>query len=223
VIRIPHPKQGYSVNGQKVPGVTTILGRWKESGGLLQWAFSQGKAAERGEITNLYDKRDEAGSIGTLAHAFVEAHIRKEPAPDTSGYTEEMITQAKQGYENYLRWQEDSRLVIAYSEEEMVSQKHMFGGCLDCVFEKDGVLSLGDFKTSNAIYTDYLCQVAAYAILWDECHPDKPITGGFHLLRFAKEHADFAHHYWSELDQAKQQFLLFVEAYALDKILKKRV
>ncbi len=38
---------------------------------------------------------------------------------------------------------------------------------------------------------------------------DVPVTGGeFHLLRFSKEHADFAHHYWNELDDAWEQFLL---------------
>ena len=65
---MPHPKQGYKTqDGKRAPGVTTIIGRFKDSGGLLWWAFEQGKAAERGEINSLYDKRDEAGDAGTLA------------------------------------------------------------------------------------------------------------------------------------------------------------
>ncbi len=74
-----HPKGGYrTTDGTKVPGVTTILGRFKDSGGLLWWAFEQGKAAQRGEINSLYDKRDSAAEAGTIAHDLVEMHIKGE-------------------------------------------------------------------------------------------------------------------------------------------------
>jgi len=73
------PKSGYKNNaGKRVPGVTTIIGRFKDSGGLLWWAFEQGKSAERGEINSLYDKRDEAAASGTIAHELFELHIRGE-------------------------------------------------------------------------------------------------------------------------------------------------
>lgn len=221
---MPHPSKGYFVDGKKVPGVTTIIGRFKDSGGLLQWAFQQGQAAERGEIKNLYDKRDSAAEAGTLAHSLVEAKIHGLPLPDLSVHPPEIAAQAKQGYENYLRWQEDNKIEIAYQEMELVSAKHLFGGCPDAIGkDSHGQLCILDWKTSNGVYVDYLMQIAAYSILWEEHHPTEPLVGGYHLLRFAKEHADFAHHYWSELDQAKRQFILFREAYKIDKILKKRV
>ncbi len=73
------PKGGYkNKEGQRVPGVTTIIGRFKDSGGLMFWACEQGKAIERGEIDKLYDKRDEAAEAGTIAHALVEMHISGE-------------------------------------------------------------------------------------------------------------------------------------------------
>ena len=135
----------------------------------------------------------------------------------------DVAEKALQGYQNYLKWEETNNMKIVSVEDEMVSEKYLYGGCLDCIFEKDGVLSIGDFKTSNAIYQDYLIQIAAYKNLWEECHPDRPITGGFHLLRFSKEHADFAHYFWGELDDAWRQFILFREAYDIDKLLRKRV
>lgn len=74
---MPHPKNGYHLkSGEKVPSVTTITSRFKDSGGLLYWACDQGKAIERGEISNLYDKRDEAGQAGAIAHALVEMYIK---------------------------------------------------------------------------------------------------------------------------------------------------
>jgi hypothetical protein len=221
---VPHPKAGYFVNGKKVPGTTTIIGRFKDSGGLLHWAFDQGKAAQRGEIQNLYDKRDEAADAGTLAHTMVECYIRRQDPPETSTIPEHIVSQAKQGFENYLRWQEDTKIEIVYQEMELVSEEYMFGGCPDAIGrDSRGNMALLDWKTSNAIYNDYLIQIAAYNHLWAVNNPTIPLTGGFHLLRFSKEHADFAHHFWSELDDAWQQFVLFRRAYDLDKIIKKRV
>jgi len=220
---MPHPRQGYKTkDGAKVPGVTTIIGRFKDSGGLLYWAFDQGKAAERGEIANLYDKRDEAADAGTLAHAMVEAHINGEPLPELP--EGEIGIQAQQGFENYLHWQEDNRIHVIKQEMQLVSEIYKFGGCPDALGrDSRRNLCILDWKTSNGVYQDYLIQIAAYRHLWEEHNPDQPITGGFHLLRFSKEHADFAHHYWSELDEAWEQFKLFRQAYDLDKHLKKRL
>ncbi len=67
-----------------------------------------------------------------------------------------------------------------------------------------------------------LIQLAAYNLLWLENHPDRPLTGGFHLCRFSKENGDFSHHYWPNLDDAREQFILLRRAYDLDKQLKKR-
>lgn len=218
-----HPKGGYKNKaGKRVPGVTTIISRFKDSGGLMYWAFEQGKAYERGEVSGLYDKRDEAAEAGTLAHSMVEAVINGEPLPDLSGYPTEIQKQARQGFENYLRWSNTSRIEVIEQEMQMVSEVHQFGGCPDAIMVK-GELALGDWKTSNHVYPDYLIQLAAYKELWKENNPDRPITGGFHLCRFSKEHADFTHHYWSELDDAWEQFKLFRKAYEIDKKLKKRV
>lgn len=221
---MPHPKGGYKIGNEKVPGVTTIIGRFKDSGGLLFWAFEQGKLAERGEIDSLYDKRDEAGDAGTLAHAMVEAYINFAEMPDLLPYPDEIVTLAKQGFENYKTWQSNNRIEIVCQEMELVSETYRFGGCPDAIGrDNKGNLCLLDWKTSNGVYQDYIIQLAAYRQLWEENNPDQPLIGGYHLCRFSKEHADFTHHYWSELDDAWEQFKLFRTAYDIDKKLKKRV
>ena len=220
---MPHPKGGYkNKDGKRIPGVTTIIGRFKDSGGLLYWACEQGKAIERGEISSLYDKRDAAADAGTLAHEMVEAYINGDSLPilpDT-----EIGKQAKQGFENYIEWADNNRIKVIKQEMEMTSELYQFGGCPDAMgIDNQGRLCILDWKTSNGVYPDYLIQLAAYRQLWIENHPDEPITGGNHLLRFSKEHADFAHHYWNELDDAWEQFKLFRQAYYIDKLLKRRV
>lgn len=226
-----HPKGGYRLDGKRVPGVTTIIGRFKDSGGLMYWAYSQGQANERGEIATLYEKRDESAESGTLAHSMVEAYLTDgdegqekftQACVDDPKITPETLESANNAYLAFYKWWLMTDMTIVEQEMGLVSTVHRFGGCPDAVGMVDGELCLIDWKTSNAVYSDYLIQLAAYKILWEENHPDRPITGGFHLCRFAKQHGDFAHHYYPNLDEAAEQFLLFRRAYEIDKELKKR-
>jgi len=221
---MPHPKSGYRLKDKtRVPGTTTIIGRFKDSAALLWWAFAQGQAYERGEITGLYDKRDQAADSGTLAHLMVERHINGQKPEDVLINAPESVKeQATNAFLSYLSWEEQSRLKITLQEIELVSEEYRFGGCPDAVGEINGQLVLIDWKTSNGIYQDYLIQLAAYKQLWEENNPLHPITGGFHLCRFAKENGDFAHYYWPELNDAWESFKLMRKLYDLDKILKKR-
>jgi hypothetical protein len=59
-------------------------------------------------------------------------------------------------------------------------------------------------------------------LLWEENYPDRPLTGGFHLCRFSKEYGDFAHHFYRELDDARNMFIHLVAAYKFDAGLKRR-
>lgn len=232
-------KGGYHTkDGERVPSVTTVLGRFKESGALIHWAAGQSAeyikrellkieappASEIGRICEAAkhayrDVRDAAANAGTMAHEAVECWIRKEPV--TFEGPEDVCTKARQSFDAFLEWADQTQLEVTNTEVALISERHKFGGTLDAMMVR-GKRSLGDWKTSNAVYGEYLVQIAAYAILWDENFPDKPIEGGFHLLRFDKTYGDFKHHWWSELETAKRSFLLMRELYENDKELKKR-
>lgn len=71
---MPHPRSGYHLkDGTRVPGTTTIIGRFKESGGLIWWAWDLGMKG-----LDYRDVRDKAADAGTLVHAMVEAHAAGE-------------------------------------------------------------------------------------------------------------------------------------------------
>lgn len=224
---MPTPKAGYRLkDGTRVPSVTTITGRFKESGGLLYWAFEQGAS---GLVRSLDDAKQPAADIGTAVHEAVELHTMGKRDDECRAVFETRFPfdtekQAKciSGYEAYLAWAKNFKVQIVEREVQLVSEKHRYGGTPDAIGMIGGELVLLDWKTSNAIYSDYLIQLAAYARLWDEHHPDRPITGGHHLLRFSKEHGDFHHAYYPKLDEGWRQFLLFREAFEIDKQLKKR-
>ena len=217
---MPTPKAGYFLkDGSKVPGTTTIIGRFKDLGGLMFWAFEQGKSGK----ARLYDAAEKAADIGTVAHAMVEAYIKgvdfdRAPFPLPS----EDWPKAESAFNAFVRWASQTTLRVVDQEIQLVSEKHRFGGTPDAIGIVGNELCLLDWKTSNAVYQDYLIQLAAYKALWEENHPERPLVGGCHLLRFAKEHADFAHHYFANLDEAWRAFVLMRELYDIDKILKKR-
>lgn len=215
------PYVGYKLDGERIPGTTTIISRFKEAGGLLHWAWEQGRDGK-----DYRETRDAAANAGTCAHDMVEADIYG-AAFDETQYKQEVIERAQGAFKAYQEWKRQTNLQVAEAEVSLLSKAYRFGGTLDALFI-GGELALGDWKTSNGVYADYLLQLGAYQILWEENFPSRPITGGFHLLRFSKQdNADdpvsFSHHYWSDLNVAKQQFLLYRQAFDLDKRIKKLV
>jgi hypothetical protein len=221
---MPTPRAGYFLaDGTKVPGTTTVLSRWKDSGGLLQWAFGVGRSG----APTLYAERDKAGDIGTLAHAMAEQRMRGgDPESALAGAPEELKGKARNAYRMFAQWLENLRaeIQVVSAETPLVSEAMRVGGTPDFVIRMpNGRLAMGDIKTSNGIYRDNVIQVAAYAAIWNENFPDDPITEGFHIARFAKEHPDFEHRFFAEADNALELFKLLRIAYDLDIQLKKRV
>lgn len=230
-------KGGYFLkDGTKVPSVTTIIGRYKESGALIHWAAGQAskfiqdnlpESPNRADIgrvceaaKNSYrEVRDAHAEAGTLAHEAVEAWIRKEAY--TFKGVAEVVDRAERAYEAFQQWAAQTSLEITHAEVALVSEKHKFGGTLDAMLIQ-GKRSLGDWKSSSGVYGDYLIQVAAYGLLWEENFPYLPIDGGYHLMRFDKVYGDYHHHAWSELEAAKKAFLLMRQLYALEPELKAR-
>ncbi len=194
------PTQPYRIDGKRVPSVTTVLSRFKDAGGLVHWSWDLG-------IQGIdYRKvRDDAANAGTLAHLMVESAIRKHEPPAASDYDAETWAKATSAFAAFQEWQRQTQLVPCQTEVPMTCRCHMVGGTLDTVLVQ-GKLSIGDWKTSNSVYPEMLCQLAAYRHLWEVENPDQPITGGFHLLRFSKSDGDFTHHFWSQLDAAWAAF-----------------
>lgn len=210
------PKTGYRLaDNTRVPGVTTIIGKFKEAGGLIHWAWQLGIDGK-----DYREVRDQAAGIGNIAHDMVECHIRGKEF-DPSPYDKPDVDKAENSFLAFLEWAGQTSLKPIETETSLISEKHRFGGTLDAMLVS-GKLALGDWKTSNSIYPEYLLQLAAYKVLWEENRPDQPITGGFHLLRFDKTHGDFAHFYYGNLDEAAEAFLLERRLYDLMSALKKR-
>ena len=203
--------------GKRLPSVTTILSRFKDSGALIHWAWTEGI-----EGRDYRETRSKAAAAGSLAHQMVEARLRAQPWKPAIPIDQELIDKARAGFDAYIAWERMTRIEFRHCEVSLVSAEHEFGGTLDAIGEFEGSLVLIDWKTSNAVYSDYLIQLAAYRALWEENYPDHPISGGFHLCRFSKDNGDFSHHYYPNLDDAWEAFKIMRRLFDLDKTLRRR-
>lgn len=212
---MPTQTKGYFLkSGERVPSVTTVIGRFKESGGLIHWAWKIGK-----EGKDYREVRDQAADAGTMAHAAVEAWVRGKPF-EFEG-PPEITEKARMAFHAFEEWRDQTHLRIDQTELPLVSEKHRYGGTFDAILVRNE-RAMGDWKSSNSIYGEYLIQLAAYRNLWDENFPIDPITGGHHLLRFDKTYGDFHAHFWRDLSSAWEAFVLLRRLYDIDHELKAR-
>ena len=157
-----------------------------------------------------------------MAHDLVEAHINKRELPGLHG-DRDVIAKARAAFETFLRWQDMTKLAIRHTEVSLVSEKHKFGGRLDAIGVLANDLCLLDWKSSAALYADYLYQTAAYKLLWEDTYPDHPLIGGVHLCRFSKDSGDFTHSHFPDVSAEAETFLMMRALYDRVKATEKRI
>ena len=183
---MPHPKGGYRVDGKRVPGVTTITGRFDDKQGLMEWYMRCGvqgvdpkKAARR------------AADAGTLAHDAAEHYLEGKKVNWDDLYSklqhppdDEQKEWARQAAGAAYIWIRKHRPKVIEIEGEYTDPDHLYGGCFDAIVEIDGKLEIIDWKTSKNITKYNFVQLAAYMGMWEKKH-GKKLDGGrvIHLCK----------------------------------------
>ena len=178
-------------NDKRLKSVTTIINGnlgWSK-GALIGWTR---KHCLNGDDSMKLLK--EAGRIGTLAHIMIEEFI-KGGVVKLDDYTPNEISQAKTAYYGFYNWIANNNVEFHETELKLVSEEYQFGGTFDAVCEVNGKLVICDWKTSNAVYDEFLIQLGAYRQLIKE-NLDHDIRGVI-LLRLDKEEKGVyeEHHY----------------------------
>ena len=107
---MPTPRKGYYLadGTTRVPSVTTITGRFKDSGGLIYWAWQQGVDGK-----DFREERDKAAEAGSLSHAMVEADIKgQNPKELLLAAPENVRAGGMQGYQNWRTWIDQSKAEV---------------------------------------------------------------------------------------------------------------
>lgn len=158
---------------QIIPGVTTIV-RTLAKPGLMPWAVGEainhlktspedyeGAKKRHSEIAS------EAAVNGTEAHKYAEDFAKGEKTKTPSNGDVAASCFA------FRQFMDNEKPEILSTERFCYSKKHGYAGTLDLTLKLDGVLTLGDYKTSSRIYGSSFMETAARAKALEEEGHDK--------------------------------------------------
>lgn len=179
------------------------------------------------------DKLEDASNIGKLAHNWIEAFIGYEinssqgipyiPMPENE--------QAASCCRAAVTWMRNHNVRWVSTEQKIYSRKYRYAGTLDGLCFADSctdntccksvfrdALTLADWKTSNALYPEFLLQTAAYQQAYSEEH-------GVHIshrwvIRLGKEDAEFEPWHIDSIEDYNQDLKAFLDALELTNSIK---
>lgn len=184
----------YGLKDQRVKGVTTYLGIKDKSAPLVSWAtetaglylydiLSSGNPVTMEDVRNAIGRhkeiKDEAASIGATMHEWCEYFIKHKLGREGFETAPVMPSdpQIALGINSFLEWYMAHDVQFISSERIVYSRKHQYIGTMDFEAIVDGVLTGGDFKSSNGLYNTVCAQISAYQQAAEEEaeHLGKPI------------------------------------------------
>lgn len=190
----PH---SYQWAGKLVPGVTSILkviGKPELTNWYIKVTRDYWLEAVKSGRTDFQAIHKEswkanqkisqsAADIGKQVHLYAECFFKKKALPTLT------TDEAKRGVEAFHKWIAAHNVKIIESEIIIFSKQFHYAGTCDFIAEMDGVLGVGDFKTSPRIYPETRFQTAAYQQALEEEKGTKfPVRW---VLRFDKTTGDF--------------------------------
>lgn len=182
-------------SGKRVPSVTTILSSYKESDGLVRWAYNLGREGKDFET-----ERQGAANVGKMAHAMIDGWIKTgelqlplmfedsevseeltAPAvfppfdtlegalpPPTPPSPKTRLQLALTAFNAFRTWLDGQKITLIASEVGAIDDTRRFGGTLDAIGQTpSGDHIMLDWKSGNDVYPEVIPQVGAYAHLWE--------------------------------------------------------
>lgn len=169
------PSHSYRLNGERVPGVTTLLDDGLPKPFLVGWginAVSRYAASHLEELWAMrgmgdeavfsalrqspYTERNDAGARGTTLHGYAERLMRGEDV--------DVPAELLPWVESVISYLDDFQPRSVLQETPVGNSRWLYGGTLDDVSDfPDGVRRIVDYKSSRGVYAETALQLAAYA------------------------------------------------------------
>lgn len=173
-------KHSYRFDGDRMTGVTTILGVvnkealklwyakqalervWAGRDMLKTMTDSDLRACLLAAVSGADDIKDNSASIGKEAHKWCELHDKGLQTSDDLNLTELA--------ENYLKWKAENVEKVLFVEKPLFSIKEFVAGTPDRGYlMKNGQNLIGDTKFTGGIYDRlYFAQMTAYRMMFEE-------------------------------------------------------
>jgi hypothetical protein len=164
----------YHLDGKRVPGVTTLIGKGLPKPALMYWSaktvaewvadhpdLADRLAAAGGRdpfIAYLkaipWAKRDEAAVRGTDVHALAEQLVH--------GHEVAVPEHLRAHVDGYVTWLDEFKPEALWTERPVGNRKWQYAGTFDLIATLMGQTWLLDVKTAKGVYGDNAIQLAAY-------------------------------------------------------------
>ena len=158
-----HGTRNYDVAGYRLPSVTTILGKTKDTSSLDSWIARKGrKEAER--------IKNQSATRGTAMHKYLENYVLGKGYEDLTELGQETKRMAEKVIEVGL-----APVSGYYGSEVTLYYPGLYAGSTDLVGVHNEKETIIDFKQANKPKKeewigDYKLQAAAYAMAHDQVH-----------------------------------------------------
>ena len=154
----------------------------------------------------------QASTLGSTAHEAIDDAVLE--ARDSAARAEVRARAQAHGDErvaavlrNFERFELESGVELTHRDTFVWSHAHRFAGAVDAIGQtRDGALLAFDWKTSNSLHDSYALQLGAYALAWNEMHPDAPVSGAV-VVRFDKKRNVYEARRVASLERAQDTFL----------------
>jgi hypothetical protein len=126
-------------------------------------------------------KKKEAADVGTQIHDLIDEFLKNDcHVPPINTEDLRVIS----GFAAFIKWTDENDVEVLEHEKVVCDSDMLYAGRYDLMAMVNGVKTLIDFKTSNAIYDEYWQQLSAYA----GCEPG---VVDIAIIRLDKETGDF--------------------------------
>jgi len=152
-------------------------------------------------------QQERALNIGSLVHQWIERW--------TEGEIEEISLEIKQPVGAFLEWTKSNNFIVLEKEQTVYSKKG-FAGTLDLVAKLNKKLYIIDIKTSSGFYPEYVLQIGAYKMAYEEMKKTKRLKMGILRLDKVTGSPEFKD-YSNEYSKASKAFLHLLGYWRLQK------
>ena len=165
---------GYTLDGKRVKGVTTLINQGLPKPGLTYWAArsvaeyvchnpdgveslrSMGEGPMIAALKGVpWQQRDEAAAVGTEVHHLAEQVIGGKPV--------EVPDHLEGHVRGYAEWLDTFDVEEVMTEFVLGNRQWSYAGTCDALLRIGGRTILADLKTAKGVYGDNALQVAMYA------------------------------------------------------------
>lgn len=176
----------YKVNGKRIPSVTGITNKGLVKPGLINWKINTPLQQVKAWINDRLNNKEpldrlalehifieaenycdnymkQAGLIGTVVHGLIEDYLKNNELP------EQFDKKVVNCWNLFNEWWPQQGYEPVEIEKKLYSAKYGYAGTLDIIAkDKQQNLVLIDIKTSNQVSFDYLLQLNAYQVAYEE-------------------------------------------------------